>query len=157
MLGAGIDLQLEELATAEPGAGQHAPYRPAHHLFGPRAHEVAVAGGGEPPRIAAVAIDDLLLRLVGREHHFGGVHHDDVVAGVDVRGEDRLVLAPQARGNLGGQASQHETVGVDDVPGPLDVVSLGRKSAHAGYSSSRYPLPPPRRTAEGWAYGCPGA
>src|ERR1700692_533006 len=42
MLGAGVDLQLEQLLTTEPGTGQHAPDRPAHDLLGALRHEVAV-------------------------------------------------------------------------------------------------------------------
>ena len=68
-------------------------------------------------RVARVAVDHLPLGLVGGEHDLGGVDDDHVVAGVEVRGEDRLVLAPQDPGDLGGHAAEHHALGVDDVPG----------------------------------------
>ena len=85
----------------------------------------AVAGGGEPARIAAVPVGHLAVRLARGQHHLVGVDHDDVVAHVDVGGEGRLVLAPQDRGHLGGQPAEHQAVGVDDVPGTGDVGGLG--------------------------------
>ena len=72
----------------------------------------------------------MLLRLARGEHHLGGVDHDDVVAGVDVGGERRLVLAPQERGHLGGQPAEDQAVGVDDAPGAGDVGRLGGERAH---------------------------
>ena len=53
-----------------------------------------------------------------------------MVAGVDMGGEGRLVLAPEDAGDLGGQAAEDQAVGVDDVPGTVDVGGLGRERAH---------------------------
>ena len=64
--------------------------------------------------------------------HLGGVDDDHVVAGVDVGGEDRLVLAPQHPGDLGGQAAEDGAVGVDLEPDTLDVGRLGGEGAHVG-------------------------
>ena len=63
----------------------------------------------------------LLGGLVGRHHDLGGVDDDHVVAGVDVAGEGGLVLAAQHASHLGGHAAEHQAVGVDDVPGALDI------------------------------------
>ena len=58
---------------------------------------------------------------VGCHHDLGGVHDDDVVAHIHVAGKRRLVLAAQHACHLGGHAAQHQAVGVDDVPGALDI------------------------------------
>ena len=71
--------------------------------------------------LSRVPVQHLLVGLVGRDDHLGGVHDDDVVAGVDVAGERRLVLAAQHAGDLGRHPAEDKTVGVDDVPGALDI------------------------------------
>ena len=68
-----------------------------------------------------MAVGHLLLTLVGGEHDLGGIDDDHVVTGVDVRGEDRLVLATEDPGDLGGEAAEHHAIGVDDVPGARDL------------------------------------
>ena len=93
-------------------------------------HDLGVACGLEAAGVAGVAVGDLLGLLARGEHDLGRVDHDDVVAGVDVGGEDRLVLAPQQAGDLGGHATEHQPVGVDDVPGPRHVGRLGRERGH---------------------------
>jgi len=47
-----------------------------------------------------------------------------VVAGVDMWGEDGLVLATKQACDLGGQPSENGVFGVDDVPGFRDVTGL---------------------------------
>jgi hypothetical protein len=68
-----------------------------------------------------VAVHDLAIALVRREHDLVGVHDDDVVARVEVGGEGGLVLAAQHPGHLGGEAAEDQAVGVDDEPGTLDL------------------------------------
>ena len=63
----------------------------------------------------------MLVGLAGGQDDLVGVDDDDVVTGVDVGREDRLVLAAQDVGDLGGQAAEHQALGVDDVPGAGDV------------------------------------
>ena len=59
--------------------------------------------------------------LPGGEDDLAGIDDDDVVTGVHVRREDRLVLATQDARHLGREAAEHEPVGIDDVPGAGDV------------------------------------
>jgi hypothetical protein len=73
----------------------------------------------------------LVLQLVAGDRHLFGVDHDQVVAGVDVRGVDGLVLATQAAGELGSQAAQGLALGIDHVPVTLDGLVLGAESLHA--------------------------
>ena len=88
---------------------------------GLRPVEVAERLGLEAAGVPRVAVDDLALGLVGREHDLVGVHDDDVVAGVEMRGEGGLVLAAQDPGDLGGEAAEDHALGIDDVPGTLDL------------------------------------
>jgi len=54
-----------------------------------------------------------------------------MIAGVDVGGEDGLVLAAKHRGHLGGQASDDRAVTVDLEPGPLDVIWSRGERTHS--------------------------
>ena len=45
-----------------------------------------------------------------------GVDDDDKIAGVEVRGVNRLVFAAQNVGNLHGQPAQHGAIGVNHMP-----------------------------------------
>ena len=47
-----------------------------------------------------------------------------------MRRVDRLVLALEHGGHLGGQPAQHDAIGVDDVPATLDVLRLGSEGLH---------------------------
>jgi hypothetical protein len=40
--------------------------------------------------------------FVAGQRHFVGIHNDDVVTRVDMRGLDRFMFAPQNGGNLAG-------------------------------------------------------
>ena len=56
-----------------------------------------------------------------------GVDHHQVIAGINVRGVNRLVLAAQTAGQLGGQTAQRLAGCVDEVPVTLDGLGLGVK------------------------------
>jgi hypothetical protein len=119
VVGAGVDLELAQHLAAEGVLGQHAAHRAADELGGLLLEQLGVAGGAQPARVPRVAVRHLRLGLARGEHDLVRVDHDHVVAGVDVRREIGAVLAPQDGRHLGGQATENEPVGVDDVPGPL--------------------------------------
>src|SRR5690606_17777389 len=81
--------------------------------------------------VAGVAVDALRVHLVAAHHDLVGVDHDHVVAGVDVGGEDRLVLAAQDAGDLGGEPAEDQALGVDHVPLTLDLAGFGGVRLHA--------------------------
>ena len=58
------------------------------------------------------------------EHHLVGIDDDHVVTGVDVGGEDRLVLATEDAGGLRAQTPEHHALSVDDVPCAGDLAGL---------------------------------
>ena len=73
----------------------------------------------------------LALGLAAGDAQLRSIDDDDVVAGVDVRGVLRLMLAAQARGDLHGEPPEHLVLGVDHVPALLDFARLGGIGFHA--------------------------
>src|SRR5947199_10820003 len=95
MLRAGVDLELRQLGAPELVAWEHALDGLAKD-FGRLALElVAQRALPQPTRIAGMPVVHLLVELLPRDRDLLRVHDDDEVAGVDVRSEDRLVLATQ--------------------------------------------------------------
>ena len=101
--------------------GSMPPDREAHHALGVAAQHVLERLGGETARVARVPVVLLVGELAGADVELGRVDHDDVVAGVDVGRPDRLVLPAEQVGRLGGDLAQHLALGVDHVPGAVDV------------------------------------
>ena len=77
-----------------------------------------------------MAVGLLLLELGAGEGDLVGVDDDDEVAGVDVRGEGRLVLAAQEDGGLAREAAEHDVGRVDDVPRARDLARLRGVGTH---------------------------
>ena len=80
--------------------------------------------------VAGETVVHLVLQLLAGHRDLLGIDHHQVVAGVDVRGVDGLVLAAQAVGQLGGQAAEGLAGGVDEIPVALDGLGLGDVSLH---------------------------
>ena len=59
---------------------------------------------------------DLGFRLVARHAQLVGVDDHDIIAGIDMGGVDRLVLAAQTMGDLGSEAPQNLVRCVDHDP-----------------------------------------
>src|SRR5690606_28409914 len=78
------------------------------------------------------AVVHLVLQLGAGDRDLLRVDHDDVIAGIHVRGVDGLVLAAEAAGELGGESSEGLALGIDEVPVPLDGLVLGAESLHGG-------------------------
>ena len=73
---------------------------------------------------------ELLLFLAAGQPDLRRVDDDDVIAGVDVRRVDRLVLALEQAGRLGRDPAEDLAFGVDDVPLPLHTAGSGNKRTH---------------------------
>ena len=58
------------------------------------------------------------------------MYHHHEIAGVDVRGEDDLVLATQEAGSFDGDLAEDLVLGIDHMPLALDVARLCRKRFH---------------------------
>src|SRR3984957_4031791 len=114
MLGAGVDLQLAELLATEPRLRDHSPDCTPDYLFGIVCEKISVGTLRQTSGVAAVVVGELSAGLVGGHDRLGGVNDNNEVTGVDVGGEDRLVLTAQTSGHLGGHPAEHHAVGVDD-------------------------------------------
>src|SRR5690606_21789528 len=66
--------------------------------------------------ITRVAIIDLVGHLLAGEADLLGVDDDDIVTAIDMRGEARLVLAAQDIGDERRDATNHQPVGIDQMP-----------------------------------------
>ena len=63
-----------------------------------------------------MAVIDLVLALVAGEHDLFGVDDDDVVSAIDMRRVDGLVLALEAGGDQGREATDDEAFGINHDP-----------------------------------------
>src|SRR5690606_12359662 len=125
VLGACVDLELGQLLTTEGGLGNHAADRLLDSLLRALGKQLGVGLAPKATGEAGVPVGELLLGLGAGEGDLVGVDDDDEVTGVDVRREDRLVLAAQQRGGLAGQAAEDDVGGVNDMPLAGDVARLG--------------------------------
>jgi len=77
--------------------------------------------------VAGEAMVLLVLQLLAGNSNLVGIDDDQVIAGVNMRGVNRLVLATQAASQLGGKTAQRLAGGVNEVPVALDGLVLCRK------------------------------
>jgi hypothetical protein len=127
-----VDLELLQHLPAEGTLGQHALHRQAQHALGIALHQAGQRLRPEPAGVLRVAVVALVRTLLGVDGDPGGVDDDNEIARIDMRGVDRLVLAPQDAGDLAGEAAEDHAVGVDEVPGASDVCLFGREGPHPG-------------------------
>ena len=88
--------------------------------------------------VSAVIPVELLLFLAAGQPDLGRVDDHDVVARIDVRRVDGLVLALEQARRLGRHPAEHQALGVNDMPLPLHTSGSGNKRTH------RNPFRPPR-------------
>jgi len=81
-----------------------------------------------------------LLEFSAGDFDLGGVDDDDVIAGIDVGGVDRLVLAHEPRGDFRGEAAEDFVGGVDDEPASVDMSDFGDGGCAAGLAMRRMGL-----------------
>src|SRR5580700_8393723 len=138
VIGPCVDLELAQRLAAERVLGQHPPDGLLHRPLRVAGHQARVRHRPEAARVTRVPVGVLLLQLAAGQRDLGRVDHDDEVAGVDVRREDRLVLAPQQHGHVAGQAAEHDVRSVDDVPPTRNVTVLRAECAHSPEPSRMY-------------------
>src|SRR5919204_3150540 len=131
MLRTCVDLQLRDLLTREPVLREHAFDGGAEDLFGPAVELFPQRSAAQSTRIARVTVVALLVELVPGHADLLGVHDDDEIAGVDVRGVRRLSLPAQNVGDAGREPAERLPVGVHDVPVAGDLTRFGGIGLHA--------------------------
>ena len=88
------------------------------------------------PHVAGVREVLLLFGLAAGDLHLRRVDDDDVVTGIHVRGEDRLVLAANDLRDFSSETAEHHAVRVHDEPTLLDIARRGGKSLHCSTNKS---------------------
>src|SRR3954447_986668 len=116
VLGTRVHLELGQLLARQAVLGKHPLHGEADDLLGPPLEHVVERARLEPARVAGVAVVHLLLPLLARDGDLLRVDDDDEVARVHVRRVDRLALAAQRVGDLGGEAAEGLALGVDQEP-----------------------------------------
>ena len=125
-----VDLELLQHLPPEGALRQHALHRQAQDPLGVALHEAGQVLRPEPARVLRVPVVPLVGALLGVDGDLRGVDHDDEIARVDMRGVNRLVLAPQNAGDFAGQAAHNLVGGVDQQPLLLDSASFGHVGGH---------------------------
>ena len=113
MIGTSINLEFSHDLAAQRVARNHALHRLVDDALGmiaiqTRAEGFALDASGP----SGMPVEVLLGPFVAGQMHLFRVDHDDEITGVDVRGENRLVLAPKDIGDLDGHASQDQALGI---------------------------------------------
>src|SRR5437899_11831950 len=62
--------------------------------------------GFQPTWISGVAVVDFFSRFISGQHNFGGIYHDNMIAGVDVRGKRGLMFAMEEDRHLSGHTPE---------------------------------------------------
>src|SRR6266568_4577231 len=133
-----VHLELAQRLAAERVLGQHAPHGLLHGALGVAGHQAGVRDRPQAARVTGVPVGVLLLEFAARQRHLRRVDHDHEIAGVHVRGEYRLVLAPEQHRHVAGQAAEHHVGSIDDMPLPRDVGVLRAECAHSPKPSRMY-------------------
>ena len=89
--------------------------------------------------VTSVVAIQLVLRLVTRHNHLGRVDNHDVIAGIDVRCINGLVLATQSASTFGCHVAQGLAFGINDEPFALDLSRFGADGSviHGRISAGR--------------------
>src|SRR4029450_6116849 len=116
MFRTGVNLQLRQLLTSEPALREHPLHRRAQDFFGPALKLLAKRAAAEAAGIPRVPVVALLVELVTGDLNLLGIHDDDEVAGVDMRGVLRLARATERVGDARREPAERLALGVADVP-----------------------------------------
>ena len=130
VVGTRVDLQLAPHRFAHLRLGEHAAHGFFDHADRVLLAKILGALLAQPAFEAAVIPVQLLFFLAAGEPDLRGVDDDDVIAGIDVRRVDRLVLALQETRRFGRHPAEDQVLGVDDVPLPLHTAGSGNKRTH---------------------------
>ena len=131
VLTTGEHVQLPEHAPAERVLRQHPLHRELDRPLGVLAEELLERDRLDAADVAGVVIVDLVGELATCDTDLLRIHDDDVVTHVDVRAVVGLVLALQAVGNLGSEATERLVAGVDNEPIAADGAGLGKYGLHS--------------------------
>lgn len=136
MLSTSIHFQFGVLLAAKAAFGKHAPYCALKHEHGTTLTNHAWSFHFFTTYETCEAGVDFVVFLGAAETHLVCIDDDNEVTGVDVRGENRLVLATEKNCGFNSYGTEDFVLGVDDVPCALHVLWLGGKCFHTDLISS---------------------
>src|SRR3569832_2217312 len=92
VLRTGEDLELADHGTTEAVLRQHALHRDGDDALGRALHHFREAERAHVAHVASGMVIELVGGLFAAHPHFVGIHYDNIVAGIDMRGVFGLVL-----------------------------------------------------------------
>src|SRR4051794_37894607 len=138
MGGAAVNLQVGHLLAAERTTRNHTLDGLHDHALRILAIQDLTLGTAlDAAGIARVPVEDVVIALVARQANLLGIYHDDVVAAVDMRGIEGLVLAAQDIGDDARHAAEDEAFRVDYKPLLIDFGRLQGQGLHC-HSLKKY-------------------
>ena len=111
-----IDFQLTVHVTTQRVLRQHAFDRGLDHTLRGLGNQLLEADFLDAARETGVGVVHFVRTLGTSNTYLLGVDYDDVVAGVNVRGVFRFVLATQTARDFSGQTTQGLTSSINDEP-----------------------------------------
>ena len=125
MAGAGINLQLGHLLTAQAGVRNHAFNSQFQKKF--RAASTNLTGGVHllTANVTGETGINFGIFLVTGQHHLVRVYDNDKIATINVRGENCLVLATQNASRFNGNTAEHLVGSVYNIPFALYFLRFG--------------------------------
>lgn len=127
MRGAYIDPKPPRRLPSQWPTGQHADHRSADHLRRPPAQKPLGGLQFKPARVPGVPLIHLGRELGSGQANLLGVDHHHVIPAVQMRGEQRLVLASKKHRHPTGQPAQNLSLGINEMPLVDDLVRLWKK------------------------------
>ena len=116
-----VNLELFHLGGTKLVLGNHAFDSPLEDELGATLADLGRSLNGLTADVTGVTGVDFVLFLGPGEAGVFGIDDDDEVTGINVRREDRLVLSAEETGCLHGDFTDDLVLGINDVPGTLDV------------------------------------
>lgn len=126
MIGASVHEKLFDHCIAQFGFWKHATNANLNDGFGFATNQMASSFQPTATGVTSVALEFFLVHFITSEADLFSIDNHDIVAAINMRGEGRLVLAPQYRCNAGKQAACCLVGCIYNVPVPLNLFFLRR-------------------------------
>ena len=133
MLGTLVNLQLAVDRASEAVVRDHPLDRTLDEELGTALAALAEGLGLVASDESGEAHVALLGLFLAADLDFSRIDHHDKIAGVDMRGKDRLVLAAKQVGGLDGDMAEVLVLGIDHPPLAFDLGSFSGKSLHSDF------------------------
>ena len=123
-------MQLLVHLLAKGALREHALNCLLNHLLRLLRHHLAKRSLLHAADIEGVGVVNLLLHLLAAHRNLVCIDDNDIVAAVNMRGENRLVLASQHCSNLRSETSEGGSIRIDHIPFSLNGIRIRHKTLH---------------------------